>query len=155
MRMALTRALQPVSASHAGLLAILHACAFPPGERWGKDALALTLEMPGTFGLFSPGTGMVLARIAADQAEILTLAVVPKARRQGCGLALLRAAEARASLANANTMFLEVSVLNEAALLLYRRAGYQEVARRPHYYPDGSDALVLFSRLRLDAAAGG
>ncbi len=148
-------AIQPATACHASLLASIHASAFPPHERWGRDALALTLDIPGTFSLFSPSGGMVLARVAADQAEILMLAVAPEARRQGCGLALLRAAEVLALRAGAEAMFLEVSAANAPALSLYRTAEYKEVARRPRYYRDGSDALVLLRKLRQHAAAAG
>jgi ribosomal-protein-alanine N-acetyltransferase len=56
---------------------------------------------------------------------------------------LLHAAEARAAADGARTMFLEVAPENFAARALYASAGYTEVGRRPRYYPDGSDALVL------------
>ncbi|HET8996100.1 MAG TPA: GNAT family N-acetyltransferase, partial [Acetobacteraceae bacterium] len=77
-------------------LAAIHCTAFPPREAWGSDAFALQLILPGTFGLFDPQGGLLLARIAADQAEVLTLAVLPGLRRQGLGRALLRAAMAEA-----------------------------------------------------------
>ncbi|WP_137179036.1 GNAT family N-acetyltransferase [Roseomonas sp. AR75] len=129
--------------AEAPALAALHAEAFPPAERWGADAIRLMLEMPGAFGLVLPGTGFVLARVAADEAEILTLAVVPAARRAGHGGALLVAAMAQAAARGAATMFLEVSAGNDAARALYAAAGFAEAGRRRRYYADGSDALVL------------
>jgi ribosomal-protein-alanine N-acetyltransferase len=101
------------------------------------------LGLPGGFGLLRPGVGFVLARVAADEAEILTLAVVPAARRQGHGEALLAGAMAAAVARGAGAMFLEVSEQNEAARALYAAAGFAEAGRRRGYYPDGSDALVL------------
>ncbi|PWS38619.1 ribosomal-protein-alanine acetyltransferase [Falsiroseomonas bella] len=130
-------------AEDADALALLHAAAFAGGECWGPDAIRLMLEMPGAFGLHLPGTGFVLARVAAGEAEILTLAVAPAARRQGLGGALLAAAMAQAALRGARDLFLEVSDRNISARALYTAAGFAEVGRRPRYYADGSDALVL------------
>ncbi|WP_439599287.1 GNAT family N-acetyltransferase [Falsiroseomonas sp.] len=123
--------------------AALHAAAFPPGEAWGADAIALMLDLPGAFGLLRPGAGFVLARVAADEAEILTLAVHPAQRRAGLGGALLAEAMAGAVLRGATAMFLEVSERNAPARALYARSGFAEVGRRRRYYADGADALVL------------
>ena len=136
---------------HAAALAEIHAAAFPPGERWGADAMAQELGQPGAFGLVDPAGALLLARVAADEAEILTLAVAPSARRQGRAMALLDAAIALVRGAGARALFLEVSAVNTAAQALYARAGFVEVGRRPRYYADGADALVL--RLDFTAAA--
>jgi ribosomal-protein-alanine N-acetyltransferase len=131
------------TAAEAAGLAALHAAAFPPAERWGAEAIALMLDLPGAFGLHCPGAGFVLARVAADEAEILTLAVAPAARRQGHGGALLAAAMAQAAARGAAAMFLEVAEANGPARALYAAAGFAEAGRRRAYYPDGGDALVL------------
>jgi ribosomal-protein-alanine N-acetyltransferase len=127
----------------APALAALHHAALPEGERWGPDAIRLMLEMPGAYGLHIPGEGFVLARVAADEAEILTIAVAPQARRQGTGGALLAAAMAQAAARGAAAMFLEVAERNGAARALYAAAGFAAAGRRRRYYPDGADALVL------------
>ncbi|RAI57221.1 ribosomal-protein-alanine acetyltransferase [Roseicella frigidaeris] len=101
------------------------------------------LGMPGAFGLWVPGAGFVLARAAGGEAEILTLAVRPPARRRGLGGALLAGALAGAVARGAAAMFLEVAAGNAAARALYAGQGFVEVGRRRRYYPDGSDALVL------------
>jgi ribosomal-protein-alanine N-acetyltransferase len=131
------------TAEDAPALAALHAAAFPPAERWGADAIRLMLEMPGAFGLHLPGAGFVLARVAADEAEILTLAIASAMRRRGHGGALLAAAMAQSVLRGAREMFLEVSDRNIPARALYAAAGFAELGRRARYYADGSDALVL------------
>jgi ribosomal-protein-alanine N-acetyltransferase len=133
----------PAEAAAAPALAALHEAAFPRAEAWGADAIRLMLEMPGAFGLHLPGEGFVLARVAAGEAEILTLAVAPAARRQGHGAGLLAAALAGAVARGAGAMFLEVSDRNAAARALYAAAGFAEVGRRRRYYADGADALVL------------
>lgn len=133
----------PADAAAAAALAALHEAAFPPAEAWGPDAIRLMLEMPGAFGLHAPGEGFVLARVAADEAEILTLAVAPPARRRGLGGALLGAAMAGAAARGAAAMFLEVAERNAPARALYAAAGFAEAGRRRRYYADGADALVL------------
>jgi ribosomal-protein-alanine N-acetyltransferase len=136
---------------HATAMAEIHAAAFPFGERWGAEAIALQLAQPGAFGLLDPGGGMLLGRVAGDEAEILTLAIAPAVRRQGRALALLSAAVSRARGTGAHLLFLEVSAGNAAAKALYARVGFVEIGRRQRYYANGSDALVL--RLNLSAAA--
>ena len=136
-------ATEVVGPEDAPALAVLHAAAFEAAERWDAAAIAALLAIPGAFCLHIPGAGFVLARVAADEAEILTLAVIPRARRRGHAGALLAGAMAAALLRGAGTMFLEVSDRNGAARALYARAGFAEAGRRRRYYADGADALVL------------
>ena len=133
--------------AHAAALAAIHGAAFPPGERWGRDAMALQLELPGVFVLFDPRGGMIMARVAADEAEILTLAVLPEQRRLGLGRALLAEAAAVAAGHGAVAMFLEVALRNTAARGRYGAMGFTLVGQRRRYYADGDDALVLRTEL--------
>jgi ribosomal-protein-alanine N-acetyltransferase len=103
--------------------------------------------MPGVLGLLHARGGMILIRVTEDEAEVLTLAVAPEARRQGVAGALLAAAMAAARAQAARTMVLEVAIGNAAARALYERAGFVEAGRRPRYYADGGDALILRARL--------
>jgi ribosomal-protein-alanine N-acetyltransferase len=140
-------------------MAAVHRMAFPPREAWGTDAIAIQLALPGGFGWLDPRGGMILARVAADEVEVLTVAVVPEARRQGIGARLLDAVMTVAVARGARAAFLEVSVGNTAARALYEQAGFTPVGRRPRYYADGTDALVLRRALiptpqRLDPSAG-
>lgn len=136
-------------------MAAIHAAVMPDGEAWDAPAFAAQLALPHTFGLIDPEGGMVLARVAADEAEILALAVAPQARRRGRGTALLAAAEARAAADGARVMYLEVADHNDAARALYRRAGYVRAGLRRFYYRDGADALVLRKPLIPAPATGG
>ncbi len=124
-------------------MACIHAAAFPPGEAWSADAIGTQLGLPGTFGWIDPAGGMILARVAADEAEVLTLAVAPAHRGCGCGRALLRHAMQEAGARGALTIVLEVATGNVAARRLYFGAGFIEVGRRPEYYAGGSDAYIL------------
>jgi ribosomal-protein-alanine N-acetyltransferase len=135
--------LQIATPAHALALAVIHASAFPPREAWGEDSIGLQLALQGSFGLIDGRGGMLLGRVTADEAEVLTLAVAPAIRRRGIGTALLHAARAEIVARGGKTVFLEVSVGNQAAQALYRRFGFVEVGRRQRYYADSSDALVL------------
>ncbi len=128
------------------VMAAIHATAFAGQNAWSRDVFGLQLALPNVFGLLHPSGGTILVRVAADEAEILTLAVTPAARRGGIGAALLREATTLAAATGAAAGFLEVSVANIAAIQLYTGAGFIHVGRRRRYYSDGSDALVL----RLD-----
>ena len=120
-------------------LAALHALCFE--RAWDAATLSDMLAGPGAFA-FVHDDGFVLARAAADEAEILTLAVRPQARGKGLGRALLQAAIAKARSLGAATMFLEVGADNPHALALYAGLGFVKVGARKAYY-DGRDASVL------------
>ena len=124
-------------------MALLHGRAFAGRERWGADAIGLQLALPGAFGWIAPAGGMILARVAADEAEVLTLAVDPAVRRQGLGRALLEQAMVTARQRGAGALFLEVASGNGPGRALYAAAGFVTVGSRRGYYPCGGDALVL------------
>jgi ribosomal-protein-alanine N-acetyltransferase len=133
------------------LLAGLHAQAF--ARPWDAASLQSLLAGPGVFA-FAAASGFVLARAAAGEAEILTLAVIPSARGRGLGRDLMQAAAAHAVTLGARTLFLEVGADNPAALALYNGLGFTRAGSRKGYYSDshsqvGSDALVLKAALPL------
>ena len=151
--------------AHAAAMALVHADAFPPPERWEPDEMALQLCLPGTYGLicslpFSPesgeaGGGFILFRVVTDEAEVLTLAVTAAARGRGLGRRLLQGALDCAQGLGAASMFLEVSPGNTLALSLYASAGFVRVGCRRRYYPDGGGAVVLRRTLTPGAGAEG
>ena len=144
-------AIEAATFAHATVMAEIHRAAFRAAEAWSRDVMLLQLELPGTFGLVHPAGGMILARVAADEAEILTLAVTGEQRRRGVGSALLRAATRRVAEMGAVSMFLEVAVTNHAARGLYSAHGFEEAGLRRRYYSDGTDALILRSTLAAAA----
>jgi ribosomal-protein-alanine acetyltransferase len=88
--------------------------------------------------------GFLVARLLADEMEILNLAVASEARRQGAGSLLLKEALAWGRRAGAHQAFLEVRESNGRAVEFYRRHGFAEGGRRPRYYTDPTeDAWVL------------
>lgn len=82
--------------------------------------------------------------VLAPEAEILTVGVVPTARRQGIGRALLAALIDEAVRRGATEIFLEVRVDNIGARAMYERDGFVEVGIRRGYYDAGRvDAVVM------------
>jgi ribosomal-protein-alanine N-acetyltransferase len=142
-----TVALRPTVVTDATLLAALHRQGFD--DPWDARAFATLLTSPGVFGVLA-GTdepqGFILCRTAADEAEVLTLFVPAPLRRQGIATALLGHAGIVARAAGAAALFLEVAETNAPARAFYAGHGFREVGRRPRYYNNATDALML----RLD-----
>lgn len=111
---------------------------------WG--CVALRIDDPGPGGDPLP-VGFLLARVIADEAEVLSIGVAPECRRAGVASRLLDVGMKRMASEGAAKVFLEVGTDNPAAMHLYRGLGFTEVGRRKNYYrrADGSfaDALVL------------
>ena len=129
-------------------MARLHAAAFVVPRPWTAEEIAAVLAGPGALGIVR-AQGFAIGRAAAGEAELLTLAVDPARRREGLGAALLAGFEACAARDGAREAALEVAEGNAAARALYARAGWREAGRRPGYYADGQDALVLRKALTM------
>jgi len=149
-------ALRALRGDDLGALALLHRRCFP-AEPWDRDQLRLLLAQPGCHGLLAEGedgapAGLLLLRCAADEAEVLALAVDPALRRRGLARALLLAGLGGLIAAGVRQLFLEVAADNAAARGLYGGFGFREVGRRPRYYRGGGDALVLRLAVADEAA---
>jgi [ribosomal protein S18]-alanine N-acetyltransferase len=139
--------IEAARAEQAELLGALHARAFDKG--WSAGEIAKLMENTAVFALISRGAeaqGFVMAWAAAGDAELLTVAVVPEARRKGVGASLVTSAGVAALVRGAASMHLEVAEDNAAARALYAKLGYEEAGRRHAYYAGegGSvDAIVM------------
>jgi ribosomal-protein-alanine N-acetyltransferase len=87
--------------------------------------------------------GFILSRLAADEAEILSVVIAPNWRGRGCARPLLDLHLRRLAGLGTRAVFLEVGEHDAPACRLYRRAGFYEVGRRQGYYDGGATALVL------------
>jgi [ribosomal protein S18]-alanine N-acetyltransferase len=87
--------------------------------------------------------GFILSRVAAAEAEILSVAIAPGWRGRGLSRQLLNFHLRRLAGIGIRSVFLEVGEQNAPACQLYRRAGFREVGRRQGYYEGGATALVL------------
>lgn len=139
-------------------IAAIHAASF--AQEWTVDELSALLTKPGVSALVarrgswwtsSRPVGFIIFRLAADEAEILTIAVSPSQRGAGVGAGLVGAALRRLYRDRAAHVFLEVDAENAAALAIYRRFGFQIVGQRPAYYGhgDGRKGLALVMRCDL------
>ena len=127
------------------VFAALHRVCFV--RSWDEAAFAGLFDTPGTFGLIAAEggapLGLCLYRVVADQAEILTIGVLPEARGTGAGRALLAAAAADAVARGAARLFLEVSVNNAAARRLYLGCGFVSIGLRRNYYKEQVDGAMI------------
>ena len=129
----------------ADALAALHTACF---ERpWSGDAFAKLLRGAGVHAL-GTSQGFIVIRCVADEAEILSLGVVPAARGAGHGRDLVRAAaHLAASAYQVRHIFLEVAANNHAARALYSGLGFICHGSRPRYYAN-IDAHLMRCDLR-------
>ncbi len=132
----------------APILSALHEQTFSPA--WTAEEFSTLLKGPGALAqILSLGekpVGFCFYRLMADEAEILTLAVLPDHRRRSYGENILTEGYRQLKKHNIKTLFLEVSVSNQAARRLYEKSGFGEAGRRRHYYREADrkvDALIL------------
>jgi ribosomal-protein-alanine N-acetyltransferase len=134
----------------AAAIAAIHAKLF--ATPWDADAVRALIEHPASVSLVAARTGrdivgFVIAQIAADEAEVLSVGVAPDDQRQGIGRHLIEGAIRAAARSDARYMFLDVAENNHAARTLYTACGFSEAGRRKDYYTlaDGKrdDALLL------------
>ncbi|PBB33371.1 N-acetyltransferase [Mesorhizobium sp. M1A.F.Ca.IN.020.06.1.1] len=151
-------ALEPLTVADSAAVAVLHREDFV--RPWTDGEFAALLEQDTVFGYAAretgqgakPPVGFVLARLAAGEGEILTVAVARAHRCQGLGWQLIDAVLRELHAQRAEALFLEVDETNTPAIALYRRLGFRQVGQRPNYYrstehgPTG--ALVMRRDLR-------
>jgi ribosomal-protein-alanine N-acetyltransferase len=148
--------IRPLRSDKAADAARLHAADF--AHPWSAHEIAAMIGGSTTLGAaaLDPTSGQLrgfsMSRLAADEAEILTIAVEQSLRGRGVGRALLAETLRQARNAGARAMFLEVGESNAPALALYRRSGFVRVGTRPGYYrlKDGSRATAIVMRKALE-----
>lgn len=140
-------------------LAEIHASAFRRG--WSDAEFEALLLQPGVHAIIAHyrsafgkrvAAGFILYRLAADEAEILSVAVTPACRRRGIGRALIEDALRHLYREGARSIHLEVEDSNVAAISLYHGVEFREAGRRSGYYAQGREtpagALVMLRQLR-------
>jgi [ribosomal protein S18]-alanine N-acetyltransferase len=143
---------RPACPEDAADLARLHAASF--ADAWDADYLKGWLVRSESFAVFVPGgdgsglgaLAFGLALASGADADLLTIASDPVARRSGLGRKILRALDAEAARRGLARWVLEVARNNLPALALYTSEGFVEIGVRKAYYPgaDGPiDAIVM------------
>ncbi len=113
-------------------------------EAWTRRQVEDSLLVPSTFAILCNETGnqisdgetaagFILARQAADEIELLLIAVDPSHRRKGFGSRLLRRFLDVASERGASDVFLEMRA-NNPAVTVYLAAGFEQIGHRAAYY---------------------
>ncbi len=148
---------EPLSAGDSRAISTLHREDFH--RPWTDGEFSDLLQQNTVFGFVARETGrgsqapagFILARLAAGEAEILTIAVARSHRRQGLGWRLMDSVLRELHRERAEALFLEVDEMNAAAIALYRRFGFSQVGKRADYYQSASGAsgaLVMRRDLR-------
>lgn len=125
---------------------------FPPGISYSRPELKAYMRHRGSFTLVASDAasstsetriaGFIVAH-GGPIGHIVTIDVIPAARRSGVGSLLLEAAEQKLQSTGSRAVGLETAVDNAAALAFYKRHGYSVFRTWPRYYSNGVDALVL------------
>ncbi len=147
--------IRPLRVEKAEDCARLHAAGF--AHPWPAADVASLIADSSTFAAAALDSvngrlrGFVLSRLAADEAEILTIVVESASRGRGVGRALLSESLRQAANAGARAMFLEVDRSNAPALTLYKRLGFVVVGERAGYYrrKDGARETAIVMRKAL------
>jgi len=124
--------------------AMLHAECFP-NKSWTAGDFA-ELKKSGAEIVISDN-GLIVWRVAADEAEIITIGVASNARRSDIARALVKIMESELEKKGIKKVFLEVAIDNDAAIGLYEKSGFHRVGARPKYY-DGVDGIIMSKDLR-------
>jgi ribosomal-protein-alanine N-acetyltransferase len=143
---------EPASLRDARRLAQLHGESFHRG--WGEDELEGMLTERNTLvhRLRTGGKiiGFAVSRMAADEAEILSIAVAASHRGRGLSRDLLLTHLAHLAGHGVRTIFLEVEENNQPARRLYERAGFGVVGRRERYYQQAGGEQLNALLMRRD-----
>ena len=87
--------------------------------------------------------GMISVMLLAGEAEILRVVVLNSARLNGVGVRLIEYVKDTMRATGEKVIFLEVNNQNYPALSLYQKCGFHEVGRRPDYYSEHQDAVLM------------
>jgi [ribosomal protein S18]-alanine N-acetyltransferase len=139
---------------------------FPPGIAYSRRDLSAFIRLWRSFTLVAETAkdgqktagpadilGFLVAEARSGVGHIITIDVLPKARREGIGSELLAAAEKRLLSSECHTVYLETAVQNHSAIAFYKRHSYRTGKTVPQYYSDGGDALILTKDLLSRAQA--
>jgi len=148
-----TALIEPATSRDAAKLAELHGASFHRG--WGEGEFEAMLTERNTLvhrlRLGRKVIGFAVSRMAADEAEILSIAIAPGHRGHGLSRDLLLTHLGHLAGRGVRTVFLEVEENNQPARRLYQRAGFGVAGRRERYYqqPGGEQLNALLMRRDL------
>jgi ribosomal-protein-alanine N-acetyltransferase len=146
-------AIEPAGPRDAAKLAALHGASFHRGwsEAEFEGLLAERNTLTHRLRAGRHLIGFIISRCAADEAEVLSVAVASSWRGRGLSGGLLRHHLGHLAGRGIHKVFLEVEENNQPAVKLYRRAGFRTVGGRKQYYPqvDGTNLNALIMQRDL------
>lgn len=141
--------LRPVTGEDLPILVKLETMCYT--SPWSTEVFRSYFSFPGAFGVVADDGGAILgyalAWSAGHTVELGNLAVVPEARQQGIGRALLRAILLGVEARGGREVFLEVRASNEAAIALYRSEAFVPLGKRRGYYRIPREDALIFCRI--------
>ena len=145
-------AISEASARDSSAIAALHGASFRRGwtEQEVEGLLIDRHVLTHRAMIGARLAGFIMSRLVEDEAEILSVAVARRQRGRGVARRMLDLHLRRLAGLGAHTVFLEVDEHNDPALLLYHRAGFREVSRRPNYYSRAKEKAATALVLRRD-----
>ncbi len=134
-------------------MADIHVRSFTVPRPWSAKELDSFRTDPKVVTV-TTGNGFAMGQVIQDEAEVLTVAVDPDARRSGEGRKLMQDLLATVQARGVTRVFLEVNVNNSAAIALYRSFGFSDSGLRRGYYAvgDGRSHDALLMQVMLKAA---
>ncbi len=128
--------IRPIEEKDISGLATLHSACFT--KDWGQKELRNLLDH-GVIGFVATDDnaticGFVLARIVLDEAEIISIGVLPEKRKHGLAENMMRHLLAHEACVDVRALFIEVEAFNDAGKRLYEKLGFQRTGSRKGYY---------------------
>lgn len=147
--------LRPMSVNDVAAAAALESEVFAPTHHtpWSERLFSDDLAEPGHIWWVAHDEGELIGYaggvFAGGEVQVSNVAVAEGRRREGIAGRLLARVTYDGQMLGAITSSLEVDADNAPAQNLYAKLGYHEVGRRPNYYGQGHDALIMEARLPL------
>ena len=149
--------LEPAPPQQAREISTLHAKCF--NREWGTAEIANLIEQDNVLCIIAKEVGkpkaaplaFAMVRMAADEAEILSIGVDPSERRTGIATKIMDEITRRLHAERTKMLFLEVDLANQPAVNLYKQLRFKSIAERPSYYQhdNGEQSAALVMRLDL------
>jgi len=145
----------PVGLAHTSAIGTIQARCFD--DPWSERSVADVIVSPGAFGYVAArpngrtdmAIGYVIARVTGEDAELLSLGVVPEQRRCGVARRLIDEVLRIGALRGVRRLYLEVAEDNSPAQTLYSAYGFVQVGRREGYYRRNVGAKAALTMCRV------
>ena len=136
----------PARRGDLGAIMDLERSGFGAGERWSERSWLGELLGVGRTVLIARAhvpVGVIALQTVGEVGDLHRLVVAPGWRRRGVGSALVETGLQTVRHHGARSVLLEVEFGNDAAIALYQRLGFEQLAARDDYYGPGRRALIL------------